>query len=80
VSLVDFYLQAVGTSATVNTTLLHHSTGNSTIDSTELGAALDQVGKDEFVIMAVQPLQAYDIWTAALALVWSGSSIQQNQD
>ena len=54
--------------ATVNTQLLNMG-DNSTIDTNELGAALDGVGKDEFVIMAVQPMEAYDIWSAALKLV-----------
>jgi hypothetical protein len=60
-------LDAVGSSATVITYLLHMG-DNSTINSTELAYALDRVGKDEFVIMAVQPIQANDIWRAAYKL------------
>lgn len=71
---VVHYLQAVGSSATVNTYLLHLG-DNSTIDSTELAGVLDKVGKDEFVVMAVQPIQAYDIWSAAYKLVRNGFSI-----
>lgn len=54
--------------ATVNTLLLHMG-DNSSINSTELAGVLDKVGKDEFVVMAVQPIQAYDIWSAAYRLV-----------
>ncbi|KAG0590114.1 hypothetical protein KC19_1G073000 [Ceratodon purpureus] len=57
-------IDAVGSKA--NTTLCPLHTGdNSTINSTELAGYLDTVGQDEFIIMAVQPNQAYDIWTAA---------------
>lgn len=65
---VVHYLQAVGSSATVITYLLHMGV-NSTINSTELAYALDRVGKDEFVIMSVTPIQANDIWRAAYKLV-----------
>lgn len=58
----------MGALATVNPCLLHMG-DNSTIDTNDLGVALDKVGKDEYIIMAVQPIQAHDIWRAAQKLV-----------
>ncbi|XP_024390831.1 glutamate receptor 3.1 [Physcomitrium patens] len=60
-------VDAVGNLATINTFLLHRG-ANSTLDITELAGVLDKVGKDEFVVMAVQPIQAYEIWKAAYKL------------
>jgi hypothetical protein len=34
-----------------------------------LGTALDSVESDEFVVLAVEPLQALDIWRAAYGMV-----------
>lgn len=62
------YIQAIGNATIVNTFLLHRGV-NSTIDITELAGVLDKVGKEEFVVMAVQPIQAYEIWKAARDLV-----------
>jgi hypothetical protein len=42
---------------------------NSSIDATMLGTALDSVESDEFVVLAVEPLQALDIWRAAYGMV-----------
>lgn len=72
-NVVDF-VQAVGNLATINTFLLHRG-ANSTLDITELAGVLDKVGKDEFVVMAVQPIQAYEIWKAAYKLVRKRSII-----
>jgi hypothetical protein len=56
-----------------NTTLYRlHRGDNSTINSTELAGYLDAIGQDEFIVMAVQPNLAYDIWTAAYNLVRIG--------
>jgi hypothetical protein len=60
-------VEAVGTLATTVTYLLHIGEG-STINATELAGVLDKVGEDEFIVMAVQPYQAYGIWTAAYQL------------
>lgn len=57
-------VNAIGNATIVNTFLLHRGV-NSTIDITELAGVLDKVGKEEFVVMAVQPIQAYEIWKAA---------------
>jgi hypothetical protein len=62
-------LQAVSSYATVRIYMLDVG-DNSTVNSTQLGIILDSVANDEFVIMAVQPLQAYDIWSAARSLVY----------
>lgn len=71
ITSVDDYLQAVGSLATTATYLLHIG-DNSTINSTELAGVLDKVGEYEFVVLAVQPVQAYEIWTAAYKLVYIG--------
>lgn len=62
-------LQTVSSYATVRLYMLDVG-DNSTVNSTQLGIILDSVANDEFVIMAVQPLQAYDIWSAARSLVY----------
>lgn len=62
-------LQTVSSYATVRIYMLDVG-DNSTVNSTQLGIILDSVANDEFVIMAVQPLQAYDIWSAARSLVY----------
>jgi hypothetical protein len=45
---------------------------NSSIDATMLGTALDSVESDEFVVLAVEPLQALDIWRAAYGMGKAG--------
>ena len=62
-------MQTVSSYATVRMYMLDVG-DNSTVNSTQLGIILDSVANDEFVIMAVQPLQAYDIWSAARSLVY----------